>query len=204
MEHKIKLNNNINERKHVKCSGLSLWKKLSRKLYKFQGLMATPGMIQTPWYSNDHVSNYNLSETTQSLSIFAESYAQLNEKNRKLKRLSILAKISKRITSDHVELHRKKRLQYPKFWLRGGQRLKLRHDLDGCPLHFWPAEGRDGTVNLFYATCTRCKKKKTSKPSLDTLWLFLLQIQRTNACSRGGQTRSQDSGNQVTFTTCSF
>ena len=58
----------------------------------------------------------------------------------------------------------KKRLQYFKFWLHGGQRLKLfldtRRDLDGCPLHFWPPGRRNGTVNSFQATCTRCKQKK--------------------------------------------
>ena len=60
----------------------------------------------------------------------------------------------------------------PKFGLRGGQRLKLRQKWDGCPLRFWPLEQRDGTVNSFHATCTRClkqkKKKKTSKPFLAT------------------------------------
>ena len=33
-------------------------------------LMAAPGMKQTPWYSNVHISNQNLSETTQSLARF--------------------------------------------------------------------------------------------------------------------------------------
>ena len=38
----------------------------------------------------------------------------------------------------------KTRLQYPNYAeLRGGQRLKLHHDLDGRPLQ-WPSEWRDG------------------------------------------------------------
>ena len=51
----------------------------------------------------------------------------------------------------------------PKFGLRGGQRLKLRQKWDGCPLRFWPLEQRDGTVNSFHATCTRCLKQKKKK-----------------------------------------
>ena len=58
------------------------------------------------------------------------------------------------------------RLQYPNFCLHGRQRLKLRHDLDGCPLHFWPSERRNGTVNSYHAKCTRCKKINKELQSL--------------------------------------
>ena len=48
------------ERKHVKYSGLFSWS--GRRSPE-----PCPGMRQTPWYSNDHLSNQNLPETTQSL-----------------------------------------------------------------------------------------------------------------------------------------
>ena len=51
---------------------------------------------------------------------------------------SILTKISKRVTAKYMYLESESTIS--KFWLRGGQRLKLRHNLDGFPLH-------DATVN---------------------------------------------------------
>ena len=68
-----------------------------------------------------------------------------------------------------------------KFWLCGGQRLKLYHDVDGCPLHFWPSEWPDSKFEL------DANKNNTSKPFLDTfrrpqmidLWLFLLRSKWT-------------------------
>ena len=67
-------------------------------------------MIQTPWYSKDHSSqNLSETETTQSLTKFFKNnifhirwkLCRWNEKkkNRKLKKLPILAKISKHVTS---------------------------------------------------------------------------------------------------------
>ena len=74
---------------------------------------------------------------------------------------------SSRLPNASRRPHRKTRLQYPKFWQRGGPQLKLRRDLDGCPLHFWPPERRDGKL------VPRCMKmmqtKETLKPFLDTL-----------------------------------
>ena len=145
------------KRKRVKFSGLFLRKSCNFIGGSSQGLMAAPGMLQTPWYSNDHLSNQNLSETTQSLERFLKNNifpysvkvvpGKMRKTHRKLKRLPILAMIPKRITSN---------MGNPKFWLRGGQRLKLRQKSDGCPLRFWPLERRDGTVNSFHATWTRC------------------------------------------------
>ena len=85
------------------------WKSCNVNGRRCQGLMAASGMIQTPWYSKDH-SSQNLSETEtfQSLTkffktiffIFGESCAgEMRKKNRKLKKLPILAKISKHVTS---------------------------------------------------------------------------------------------------------
>ena len=83
----------------------------------------------------------------------------------------------------------KTRLQYPKFWLRGGQRLKLRHDLDGCSLHSWPSERREirSTLHVHDANKQTHTQKNTSKPFLDTfkrpqmidLCLFLLRSKPT-------------------------
>ena len=47
------------------------WKSCNVKGRRCQGLMAAPGMIQTPWYSKDHSSqNLSETETTQSLTKF--------------------------------------------------------------------------------------------------------------------------------------
>ena len=76
-----------------------------------------------------------------------------------------------------------KRIMYkglPKIWPRGGQRSKLRHDSKGCPLHFWPSERRDGTVNSFHATFTRCKKKKKKKHKLFSLFSWYFQMATNN------------------------
>ena len=54
------------------------------------------------------------------------------------------------------------RLQYPKFWLRGGQRLKLHHDLDG---DFGFGFRNDGTVNSY--------TMRTIKERLQSLSLML-------------------------------
>ena len=74
----------------------------------FQTPMAVPGMIQTPWYSNDHLSNQNLSETTQRFARFLKNNifpnsvktvpGKMSKKDTKLKRLSIHVKMSRRAT----------------------------------------------------------------------------------------------------------
>ena len=125
------------KRKHVKCFGLFLWKSCHVNCRRSQGLMSAPGMIQTPWYSNDHLSNQNLSETSQSLarffknnnyfSKFGESCAWKNgKKDRKLK-------ISKHVRSNFMG---KRDCNILSFWLRGSQRFKLRYDLDWLPTSF--------------------------------------------------------------------
>ena len=86
------------------------WKSCNVNCRSCQGLMAASGMIQTPWYSKDHSSqNLSETETTQSLTKFFKNnifhirwkLCRWNEKkkNRKLKKLPILAKISKHVTS---------------------------------------------------------------------------------------------------------
>ena len=40
----------------------------------------------------------------------------------------------------------------------GGQQLKLRHDLDGCPLGFWPDHNNDRTLTFF---ATNLSKRTT-------------------------------------------
>ena len=83
---------------------------------------------------------------------------------RKLKRLSILTNIFKCITSNYMG-KRDCNISHM-FCLHGGRRLKLRHDLDGCPLHFWSSEWHNSTVKLLHATCTRFKKMTTNDRSL--------------------------------------
>ena len=86
------------------------WKSCNVNCRSCQGLMAASGMIQTPWYSKDHSSqNLSETETTQSLTKFFKNnifhirwkLCRWNEKKktRKLKKLPILAKKSKHVTS---------------------------------------------------------------------------------------------------------
>ena len=186
------------KRKHVKCSGLSFEKSCNANGWRSQGHMAAPGMIdvmiQTPWYFNDHLSNQNFLETTQSLprflknNIFPNSIkavpGKMRKKDRKLKRLFILIKISKRVTWNclgncnsfgYVEVSSQSCVMT---WMVA---------------HFTFGLRNDATVNSFHAACTRQQQKqKASKPFLDTfrrpqvidLWLFLLRSERTNAFSR--------------------
>ena len=96
---------------------------------------------------------------------------KMRRKYRKLKRLS---KISPRFP---LRTTWENKTAISKFWLFGGQRLKLHHDVDGCPLHFSPSEWPDSKFEL------DANKNNTSKPFLDTfrkpqmidLWLFLLR-----------------------------
>ena len=88
------------------------------------------------------------------------------------------------------------------------QRFKLRHNLEGCPIHFWPT---DATRRKIHST-QQANKTKSSKPSLDNfrrpqmidLCLFLLRRKRSNACSHCGhrsinKIKSQDSGKPSNF-----
>ena len=143
-------------------------------------------MIQTPWYSTIIV----LIKTFQ-------------------KQLKVLKRTSKTIffyfflnpclvkweKTRHVKLHGKTRLQYPKFWLRGGQRLKLRHDLDGCSLHSWPSERREirSTLHVHDANKQTHTKKTLQSLSLilskDHKWsifAFFCYEASERACSRCG------------------
>ena len=69
---------------------------------------------------------------------------KMRERGREKKKTQKIVHPYQDIQTRHVEQHGKTRLQHPKFWLRGGQQVKLRHDLNGCPLHFWPSERPDG------------------------------------------------------------
>ena len=99
------------KRKHVRWSGIFLWKSCNANGRISQGLMAAPDMIQnTPWYSNDHLSYQNVSETTWSVprffknNIFPNSMkavpGKMRKKDTKLTRLSI--QISKRVKSNYM------------------------------------------------------------------------------------------------------
>ena len=116
------------------------WKSCNVNGRRCQGLMAAPGMIQTPWYSKDHSSqNLSETETTQSLTKFIKNnifhirwkLCRWNERKKKQKTQKI-AHPRQDIQTRHV---------LP-FWQRGGQRLKLCNDLDGFSLYFWPSERR--------------------------------------------------------------
>ena len=94
-----------------------------------------------------------------------------------------------------------------KFWLCGGRRLKLHHNVDGCPLHFWPSEWPDSKFEL------DANKNNTSKPFLDTfrrpqmidLWLFLLRSKWTVVTIvKLIKPQVKIEENRVIFTTCSF
>lgn len=124
-------------------------------------MIASTGMIQntqTPWYSNDHISDQNFSETIVSFPRFFENNIFPN--SMKL----CLVKWAKRIenTQDCSPSPR-----YPNYMgkrdCNGGQPLKLRHER--------------------LAACTRCKQQQQqqiSKPFLDNFrgpkvidhWLF--------------------------------
>ena len=191
MEHSTKRNNNIkniNERKHVKCSGFFPWKSCDVNVTLSQGLLAAPAMIKTNWYFNDHLFNQNLSGTPQSCKIFPEQYifvfswscAWLNDenKNRNLKRWSIHPR--QNIQMRQVEPNGKTILLFP-----------ISFGLDCCLLYIWHLERPKGKLVPHY---TRCKGKKPSNPFLDSIkrpqmidrWLFLLKSKRNNACSGCG------------------
>ena len=86
------------KRKLVNCLVFSFEKAVMQTVDDL-GLVAL-GMILilTPSYSNDHLSNQNLSETTQSLARFFQKIYK------KLKRLSIVAKISKLVITSFFSL----------------------------------------------------------------------------------------------------
>ena len=86
------------------------WKSCNVNGRRCQELMAAPGMIQTPWCSKDHSSqSLSETETTQSLTkVFKNNIFHIRwklcrwnekKKNRKLKKLPILPKMSKHVTS---------------------------------------------------------------------------------------------------------
>ena len=75
------------------------WKSCNVNGRRCQGLMAAPGMIQTPWYSKDHSSqNLSETETTQSLTkVFKNNIFHIRwklcwwnekKKHRKLKKIA--------------------------------------------------------------------------------------------------------------------
>ena len=88
------------------------------------------------------------------------------------------------------------------------QRFKLRHNLEGCPIHFWPTMRRDER----FVPRSRQTKRNLQSPSLiiseDHKWLifafFLLRKRQSNACSHCGhrwinKIKSQDSGKPSNF-----
>ena len=83
---------------------------------------------------------------------------KMRERGREKKKTQKIVHPYQDIQTRHLEQHGKTRLQHPKFWLRGGQQVKLRHDLNGCPLHFWPSN--EATVNSIHAGCIRCKQQQ--------------------------------------------
>ena len=119
------------------------WKSCNVNSRRCQGLMAAPGMIQTPWYSKDRSSqSLSETETTQSLTkVFKNNIFHIrwklcrwNEKKKKTEN-------SKNCPSSP----RCPNTSRPTFWQRGGQRLMLCNDLDGFSLYFWPSERRPET-----------------------------------------------------------
>ena len=91
------------KRKNVKCSGLFLWKNCNLNGRRSRGLTAARGMIQS----------------TYILTIIFP--------------IKTFQKQLKDFQMQNFKQDGKMRLPYPKFSLHGGQQLKLRHDLDGCP-----------------------------------------------------------------------
>ena len=185
------------KRKHVKCFGLFLWKSCHVNCRRSQGLMSAPGMIQTPWYSNDHLSNQNLSETSQSLARFFKNnnyFSKFGE--------SCAWKMGKKIensrypnTSGRTSWEKETAIS----WVFGYVEvsgLSCVMTWIGCPLHFWPSERRDGKFvpRCMYTMKTNQQTKKHFRafPYLfqnttnDRFLTFLLRSMRTNACSHCG------------------
>ena len=152
------------------------WKSCNVNGGRSQWLMVAPGVIQTPWYSNDHLSNQNIWETSKSLARFFFHVRILFPYSVK----AVPGKMRKKIESSK---------DCPSTWLRRGQRLKLRRDLDGCPLYFWPSERRNGR---FVPCCMHTMQTKNfkafpwyfQKTKNDRSLTFLLRSERTNVCSR--------------------
>ena len=140
------------------CETFWPWKSCNVNGGRSQWLMVAPGVIQTPWYSNDHLSNQNIWETSKSLARFFFHVRILFPYSVK----AVPGKMRKKIESSK---------DCPSTWLRGGQRLKLRRDLDGCPLYFWPSERRNGR---FVPCCMHTMQTK----KLQSLSLILSEDQK--------------------------
>ena len=171
------------------------------------------------WYSNEFtfpIRTFQKNATHSPARFFKNIFFHIrwklcvwqNEKNWKLKRFSFLAKISKSITSNYKGKGDCNILSFDYMEVK----VKVASWLVWLSTSFL-AFGTTPWYREFvmYPMQRRKRKKKTSKPWLNTfrwpqmihLLLFLLS-KRTNACSRCGQTRSQDSGNQVIFITGFF
>ena len=125
------------KRKHVKCSGLFHRKRCNVNGRHSQGLMAAPGMIHCTYILIKTIKTFRkqlklLQDSLKTIFFYFCWKLCLTKWEEKVES-SKDCPSSPRFPNATLQTTWETRLQYPKFWLHGGQQLKLHHDLDGCP-----------------------------------------------------------------------
>ena len=127
------------KRKHVKCSGFFLWKSCNVNSRCSQGLMAAPGMIHCTYILmiifpiKTFQKQLKLLQDSLKTIFFHFCWKLCLTKWKEKVESSKDCPSSPRFPNATLQTTWETRLQYPKFWLHGGQQLKLHHDLDRCP-----------------------------------------------------------------------
>ena len=124
------------KRKHVKCSGLFHRKSCNVNGRHSQGLMAAPGMIHCTYILmiifpiKTFQKQLKLLQDSLKTIFFHFCWKLCLTKWEEKVDSSKDWPSSQRFRNATLQTTRETTLQYPKFWLHGGQQLKLHHDLD--------------------------------------------------------------------------
>ena len=127
------------KRKHVKCSGLFHRKSCNVNGRHSQGLMAAPGMIHCTYILmiifpiKTFQKQLKLLQDSLKTKFFHFCWKLCLTKWEEKVDSSKDCPPSQRFPNATLQTTWETTLQYPKFWLHGGQQLKLYHDLDRCP-----------------------------------------------------------------------
>ena len=155
------------KRKHVKCSGLFLWKSCNVNSRCSQGLMAAPGMIHCTYILmiifpiKTFQKQLKLLQNSLKTIFFHFCRKLCLKKWEEKVESSKDCPSSPRFPNATLQTTWETRLQYPKFWLHGGQQLKLHHDLDRCP-----RVGGGGTPDFKWQGWLNGGKNQNPKKSL--------------------------------------
>ena len=150
------------KRKHVKCSGLFHRKSCNVNGRHSQGLMAAPGMIHCTYILmiifpiKTFRKQLKLLQDSLKTIFFYFCWKLCLTKWEEKVESSKDCPSSPRFPNATLQTTWETTLQYPKFWLHGGQQLKLHHDLDGCP--------RRGVGNSRFQVTVMIEWRQKSKP----------------------------------------